>query len=227
MENKGDTSAKKEAGLFWKTCPICARERERVGQGYPVSEFTSRMGWVRHMIEHVDGPGEYDRYVEQLAAREFGTPYQPPTGRQAKISPGAIRYLPVIADWLREALDAIPKLNEIKDSSIFTANQLVKLIEQLPEEFREQRTYMLGKERLVRDTGQDNKWPRTPNLQSKFVAESLAGAEWDVTPATSREYVRKARLRQEGKTTRRFQATEPAEKEGKWWEPEKGPSDPT
>ena len=36
-------------------------------------------------------------------------------------------------------------------------------------------------------------WPRTPGTESKLVAQSMAGAEWDLTPSSSREYIRHVR----------------------------------
>lgn len=99
---------------------------------------------------------------------------------------------------LEEALQSLQELNSILDSSILVADQLVNLVKALPGQYREQREFLLEvgptqedkSEQLLRETGIDPQWPRQPGVQARFVAESMAGAEWGPAAATSREYIR-------------------------------------
>ncbi len=141
-------------------------------------------------------------------------------------------FLSFIADWLEWAFVSIPELNSIGESSILVADRLVALIRGLPEPFQEQRDYLLKQEEKLRETGMDPKWPLTPGTQSRFAAESMAGAQWGLTPSSSREYIRR-----EGKRTRTLKgreifldskALEEAifnQPEGRWWEAEGADAD--
>ena len=66
----------------------------------------------------------------------------------------------------------------------------------------------------LKETGMDPKWPRKAGSQIRFVAESMAGAEWDLTPSTSREFIREQKP---GKSAI------PAQDQ-RWWEPSSGES---
>jgi len=133
-----------------------------------------------------------------------------------KILPQAKLFLPDIADWLEKALASIEQLNSIVQSDLFTAERLVKLAKGLPEEFKEQRECLLEYEGQLKDTGMDPKWRKSRNRQSVFVAESMAGARWGITPSTSREFIRQIRRNPRGPRLRTLKIA----KERYWWEPE-------
>jgi len=76
------------------------------------------------------------------------------------------------------------------NSAAKVADQLVDLVGKLPEQFAEQRAYFLEHEDRLKDTGMDPKWPRRRGSQVGFIAQSMAGAKWGLSPGSSREYVR-------------------------------------
>jgi len=76
------------------------------------------------------------------------------------------------------------------------AEQLVGLARRVPDEFREQRDYLLKHQARLTETGMDPKWPREAGGRIRFGAESMAGAEWNLSPSTSREFIRQTKLRQ-------------------------------
>jgi len=107
-----------------------------------------------------------------------------------KIAAEAQVLLIFVADWLQEALATYPELNDITTSNLKVADQLVNLVGKLPEQFAEQRAYFLQYEDRLRDTGMDPKWPRRRGSQVGFIAQSMAGAKWGLSPTSSREYLR-------------------------------------
>ncbi len=133
-----------------------------------------------------------------------------------KILPQAKLFLLDIADWLEKALASIEQLNAIVQSDLLVAEQLVELVKGLPDEFHEQREYLLQHEDKLKDTGMDPKWRKSPGRQATFVAGSMAGARWGLTPSTSREFVRQVRRNPRGPRLRTLKI----EKERYWWEPE-------
>lgn len=72
---------------------------------------------------------------------------------------------------------------------------MVGFARRLPDNFREQREYLLKYLDRLEETGTDPKWLRKPGSQVRFIAESMAGAEWNLTPSTSREFIRKYKPR--------------------------------
>ena len=133
-----------------------------------------------------------------------------------KLLPQAKVFLPDVADWLEKALASIEQLNSVVQSDLFVAEQLIELVKGLPEEFKEQREYLLKHEDQLKDTGMDPKWRKSPGRQPAFVAESMAGARWGLTPSTSREFVRQIRRNPRGPTLRILKIV----KERYWWEPQ-------
>jgi len=136
-------------------------------------------------------------------------------------------FLPFITHWLERALVSIPELNATVESSIVVADRLVALIRGLPEQFQEQRDYLLKQEEKLKETGKDPKWPRTPGTPARFVAESMAGAQWGLRPSSSREYIRLGRKRIGTSKGREIPLDSKALEEaifnqlqGRWWESE-------
>ncbi len=192
MENKEDSAAKKEEGLFWKKCPLCGQE------------FKQFLPLIRHIDEHYRIEPHMKKvefgaadYLRKAIAREF-YPWSgaEPSGEgmsqlpRRKLADKSVELLLAVEAWLETALETHPELNEILTSDVKVAGQLVTLAGDLPDGFREQREYLLNHRQLLEDTGMDPKWPRKPGGQVQFVAESMAGAEWNLTPSTSREYIR-------------------------------------
>jgi hypothetical protein len=165
--------------------------------------------WYRNpdTFEVIPGLPEYD--PDSLAWKRFLT-------RGEKLLTQAKTFLPDIADWLEKALDSIEPLNSIAQSDVLVAEQLVKLSQGLSAEFQEQRKYLLRSEEKLKDVGMDLKWPKLPGRQARFVAESMAGARWSLTPSTSRELVRQIRRNSRGPTLRILKIGQ----ERYWWEPQ-------
>lgn len=163
-----------------------------------------------------------NRYVteEELIAFHFGVELLETPSR--KIADEAKGLLVLVSRWLHEALAACPEINNITTSNLKVADQLVSLAKALPDDFAEQRVYLLDHEERLRDTGLDPKWPRRPGSQVEFVAASTAGAKWDLPPSSSREYIR--RINPKKKSSNRGNAasaglTDELVKEGAWWKP--------
>ncbi len=245
MKNQGEAAAKHSEGYFGKYKCRCCR---------PSRPFILFLPFIDHLILHeymskreppekppdMDdslwchlearrrNPGKAPHLVEPLP------PYwvsplawrEPTKGRQRQVLPEQRRFLPYVADWLENALESLPALNNITESSILVADQLVELVKHFPEEFQEQRGYLLRYEETLKDTGMDQGWPPRPGEQPAFVAESMAGARRGLTPSTSREYIRQEKKAGTSKTLQ----LEPGElsladadtvrHEGCWWKPQ-------
>ena len=183
MSNQRERSAKNAEGVFWRTCPICSR-------GNAASpRFDSFLPLIRHMVEHFV---DWEKVPSADAGDVFLSPQRPP---KQKLPPRAKLLLVMVADWLEKALQAFPEINSITTSDLKVADQLVNLSARLPRGFEEQQKCFQKYQDKLSDTGMDPKWPRTPGRQIRFVAESLAGAEWNLTPSVSREYIREAKTR--------------------------------
>jgi len=217
MPNPEEGGAKKEETLSWRKCPVCAQE------------FQDFLPLIKHLEEHRRRESQRvkielgaDDYLQKAIMREFfpGTETDKnmlrPAGGAAKrkFAVDAKGLLVVVADWLQEALMTIPEINTLLTSDLKVADQLVGFASRLLDNFREQRDYLLKYRERLKETGMDPKWPRKAGSQIRFVAESMAGAEWDLTPSTSREFIREQKP---GKSAI------PA-KDQRWWEPSSGES---
>ena len=245
MKNQGEAAAKQSEGYFGKYKCRCCR---------PSRPFILFLPFIDHVVVHeyatkheapevppdMDdslwchlearrrNPGKAPHLVEPLP------PYwvsplawrEPTNGRQRKVLPEQRRFLPVIADWLEQALRSLPELDSIVESSILTANKLGQIVQGLTPQFEEQRDYLVEYQQRLRETGMDPNWLRKPGTQARFIAESMAGARWKLAPSSSREFIRQER-RKAG--TSRMLQLEPGgvsfadadsmRREGRWWEP--------
>ena len=111
-----------------------------------------------------------------------------------KILPEASFFLLDIADWLEKALFSLEQITSITTSDLFAADQLVRLVQGLAPEFKEQREYLLKFQEALKAAGMDPKWLTTPGRQAQFVARSMAGARSGLSPSTSREMIRQMEL---------------------------------
>jgi len=82
----------------------------------------------------------------------------------------------VVGDWLEQALTTFSEINAIVTSDLKVAQDLVSFARRLPDDFREQRDYLLKHQERLQETG-------------------MAGAEWNLSPSTSREFIRQTKLR--------------------------------
>jgi len=211
MQNQEEKAAKKGAQLFWRKCPICAQE------------FKDFLPLIKHLEEHRRRESQRikielgaDDYLQKAIAREFfqGTETDKnilrPTGGAAKrkFAADAKGLLVAVADWLQEALMTFSDINSLLTSDVKVAERLAGFASRLPDVFREQRDYLLKHRERLKETGMDPKWPRKAGSQIRFVAESMAGAEWNLTPSTSREFIREHKPRK---------SAIPA-KDQRWWE---------
>ncbi len=232
MQNEGEPVAKrKEGNLVEYTCPRCG--------GYDLQGvFYAFLPFIDHLIGHLcleqlrelsqPFPGASGealfRNPDTYEVMHSPPEYRPdsPVWRQflkksQKLLPQAKVFLPDVTDWIEKALASIEQLESIKQSDLLAAEQLVELVKKLPAEFEEQREYLLKYEEKLKDTGMDPKWPKLPGRQATFVAESIAGARWRLTPSSSKEMVRQIRRNPRGPTLRSLGIR----KERYWWEPEK------
>ena len=211
MQNQEEKAAKKGAQLFWRKCPICAQE------------FKDFLPPIKHLEEHRRRESQpikielgADDYLQKAIAREFfqGTETDKnilrPTGGAAKrkFAADAKGLLVAVADWLQEALMTFSDINSLLTSDVKVAERLAGFASRLPDVFREQRDYLLKHRERLKETGMDPKWPRKAGSQIRFVAESMAGAEWNLTPSTSREFIREHKPRK---------SAIPAQDQ-RWWE---------
>jgi len=201
MENQEEKAAKKEAEESWRKCPICAQE------------FQDFLPAIRHLEEHVRRESQMVKielgakdYLAKRIAQEFSPHLQ---GSEAdkkkgprrravwrrKVADEAKGLLSVVGDWLEQALTTFSEVKSIVTSDLKVAQDLVSFVRRLPDGFREQRDYLLQHQERLQETGMDPKWPRKAGGQIRFVAESMAGAEWNLRPSTSREFIRQQKPR--------------------------------
>jgi hypothetical protein len=231
MQNEEQPVAKrKQANLVEYTCGRCG--------GYDLEGvFYAFLPLVDHLIQHLcldqlrelsqPFPAANDeawyRNPDTFEVIPGLPPYEPDSPpwerflkNGEKLLPQAKVFLPDIAHWLEKALDSIEPLKSIAQSDVLVAEQLPKLLQGLTPEFQEQREYLLKFEEKLKDVGMDSKWPKLPGRQSKFVAESMAGARWKLTASTSRELVRQIRRNPRGPTLRILKIRQ----ERYWWKPQ-------
>ena len=201
MQNQEEGAAKKREGLFWRKCPICGQE------------FNDFLPAIKHMEEHLRHESQMVKielgakdYLAKRIAQEFSPNFQgtktdskqgPSQSRTSKrkFADEAKGLLSVVGDWLEQALTTFSEINSIVTSNLKVAEDLVSCACRLPDNFREQRDYLLKHQERLQETGMDPKWPRKAGGQIRFVAESMAGAEWNLSPSTSREFIRQTKLR--------------------------------
>ncbi len=221
MKQQANTAAKTVNKRFWRTCPICVQNK------VASPEFQEFFRFIEHMEEHLQPEvrpvkkKSSSRYVteEELLAFSLGVELlEVPKGKIADKA----GLLVVVSLWLQEALAACPELNNIRTSDLKVADQLVDLVRTLPDDFAEQRAYLMQHQDRLREVGMDPKWLRRPGSQVGFVADSMAGAKWGVPPSSSREYIR--RFNPKTKSMNRGVAAragllDDLVKEGAWWNP--------
>ena len=184
MESKEESSSKGNPAGFWRECRVC-REGNARSPG-----FKSFISLLNHLLEHQKALGKestglaFDRRTGNLMdnpAEEEKTGFQP------KITSDQKAVLPIISYWLQPALRDLDYPNT---QAVAISERLFDLVKQLPEEYNDQRGYLLKKPDILETIGRDPDWPRTPGMQAKFVSDSLAGVQWGIQPSTSREYIR-------------------------------------
>jgi hypothetical protein len=220
MQNEENRVAKPNEGSFVEyVCPVCGGW-DRLGAVY--SEFLSFIDHLigdlcllqlRELSQPFPGPNHEIWYRDPDTNEVIqGLPDYAPDSlawkqlmeKGEKILPQAKIFLLDVADWLETALASIEEIGSILQSDILAADQLIKLVETLAPEFREQREYLLGHVEKMRETATDVKWPRRPGRQSEFVGMCMAGARWNLAPLGSREMVRKLRLNPRGPSLRKL-----------------------
>jgi hypothetical protein len=200
MKNQEERGAKEEGEMFWRTCPIC------LGGNAASPRFKDFLPLMRHMAEHF-----CDREMVPSACSN-DVLLIPQRRSKQKFPPKAKLLLAQVADWLEKALNTFQEINSIGTSDVKTADQLVDLTRQLPDQFGEQREYLLKHKDKLRGTGMDPKWWTTPGRQTRFIAEWLAGAEWDLQPSVSREFIRQCKPRRGARPGMDQQWWDPAQK---------------
>jgi hypothetical protein len=231
MQNdEGRVAKRNEANLVEYTCGLCG--------GFDLEGvFFEFLPFIDHLTQHLcleqlrelsqPFPGANDEvwYRDPDTSEVIhGLPEYDPDSpgwqrflkKKEKLLPQAKVFLLDIADWLERPLGSIEPLNSITQSDVLVAEQLVKLAQTLPPEYQEPRDYLLKHEEILKDTGMDPKWPKLPGRQARFVAESMAGARWRLTPSSSRELIRQIRRNPRGPTLRILKISE----ERYWWEPQ-------
>jgi hypothetical protein len=203
VEEIMEDNAAKRIKIDFSHCPICIRCNS-------VSpEFKEYLPWLRHLIEHIDPASRSDAWY-YINSKPKGKK----VFAESKISATAKTFLPIIAYWLEEALDTLPKIGELTGSGTLTAGKLRAVVEAMSEQFGEQKRFLLRHSSLLVDTETDSRWPGRNDRRIKFVAESMAGADWGLTPSSSREYIRK----QDPKSRRLIASQLGFQDEAKWWE---------
>ena len=221
MQDQDERAAKKEEQQFWRKCPICGQEFEAFLPLIKHVEEDSRR--ESQMVKVELGAKDYlaKRIAQEFLPSLQGSGADRRRGRRQsgvskrKVADKAKGLLSVVADWLEQALTNFSEINSIVTSDVKVAEELVSLAQRLPDDFREQRDYLLKHQGRLKETGMDPKWPRKAGGQIRFVAESMAGAEWNLSPSSSREFIRQTKPRK---------GTIPATAQ-RWWDPSSTSSD--
>ena len=220
MTEQANTAAKRENKKFWRKCPICVQNKAAS------PEFQEFLRFIEHMEEHLQPEARpvkkksSSRYVteEELLAFSLGVELlEVPKGKIADKA----GLLVLVSLWLQ--VGGVSRVNNILTSDLKVADQLVDLVRTLPDDFAEQRAYLMQHQDRLREAGMGPKWRRRPGSQVDFVADSMAGAKWSVPPFSSREYIRRINP----KTTSmnrgvaaRAGLLDDLVKEGAWWNQE-------
>lgn len=199
----GDGPAK-TIRIDFSHCPICIR-------GNSVSpDFSEYLPWIRHLIEHLQD--ESDPFYWWL--HDNSQENRKKVFAESKISQAAKSFLPLIAKWLEAALQTLPNINDLAGSGTLTAGKLLAIVQTQSAEFAEQKRFLLDHSNQLEDTETDSRWPRREVRRIGFVAESMAGADWGLTPSSSREYIRK----QDPKSLKLLADQLGFQEDAKWWE---------
>jgi hypothetical protein len=231
MSNQEEPAAKPTAGsLVEYVCPPCG------GWDQLCAVFSAFLPFIDHLIDDlfcvqhgkrgrlfVSESRVWYRDTEknQLIA---GLPPYRPDAREwkqllekcQKILPQAKVFLLDVADWLEKALSSVEGLEALRTSDLLTVEELARLIQTLSSAYGEQRVYLLGYPERLEQTGTDPKWLARPGRQAGFVARSMAGARWDLSPSSSREMLRLMERNPRGKILRTLKI----EGERFWWDEE-------
>jgi len=232
MSNQEQSAAKPTGVPVEYVCPLCG------GWDGLCAAFYAFLPFIDHLIDDLfclherkhrrvflsDGRVWYrDPKKNQLVADL--PPYRPDApewmlllGKGQKILPQAKIFLLDVADWLEKALASIEGLNALNHSDLFTAEALLRFAQGLSPEYQEQRDYLLGYRERLEQTGTDPKWLVRCGRQAGFVAQSIAGARWELSTTSSREMVRQLARNPRGKDPRMLKI----QGERFWWDPEAG-----
>jgi hypothetical protein len=231
MPNEFEPVANRDPGGFVQyVCQLCGGYQTLIGASDKFLPFVDHLIGDLALLEH---PKLQNRRVvgDQLWFQLPGgnemlcglPPYDPDSKEWRrvldsgqKILPQARFFLLDIADWLEKAFSSLEGLDGIGTSDMLTAEQVVKLVKPLTPEFLEQRDYLLRYEEKLNDTGMDPKWLTGRGRQAGFIARSMAGARWDLSPSSSREMIRQMARNPRGASLRKLKI----QAERRWWEAE-------
>lgn len=230
MQNEFEPVANRnEAGFVQYVCQLCGGHRTLIGASTKFLPFIDHLIGDLALLEHpkLKNPRLVgDQIWYQLPESNeiiWGLPaYDPDSAEwkrllenRQKILRQAMFFLLDIADWLEKALASLEQISSITTSNLFAADQLVQLVHTLAPEFQEQREYLLEFQEKLKDTGMDPKWLTGPGRQAGFVARSMAGARWGLSPSSSREMIRQMEQNPRGPSLRKLMIRD----ERRWWEP--------
>ncbi len=230
MQNEFEPVANRNAaGFVQYVCQVCGGYQTLIGASDKFLPFIDHLIGDLCLLEHpkLENPRRVgDQIWFQLPGTNemlCGLPAYNPDAEEwkrlldngQKILPQAQFFLIDIAEWLEKALSSLEALNLIKKSVLLTAEELIKLVRTLPQEFEEQREYLLNYQEKLKDTGMDPKWLTGAGRQAGFIARSMAGARWDLSLSSSREMIRKIAKNARGPLLRKLKI----QGERGWWEP--------
>jgi hypothetical protein len=231
MQNEFEPVANRnEGGFVQYVCQVCGGYQTLIGASDKFLPFIDHLIRDLCVLEHpkLQNPRLVgDQIWYQLPESNEMLCGLPPYDRESKewkrllengqkILPQAKFFLLDIAEWVEKALSSLDGLDSIEKSDVMTAEQVVKLVQTLIPEFQEQRDYLLNYEDKLKDTGMDPKWLTGPGRQAGFVARSMAGARWGLSPSTSREMIRQIERNPRGPSLRKLKIQD----ERRWWEPQ-------
>jgi len=231
MQNEFEPVANRnEAGFVQYVCQLCGGYRTLTGASTEFLPFIDHLIGDLALLEHpkLKNPRLVgDQIWFQLPSTNEMLCGLPPYNADSeewkrlldsgrKILPQAQFFLIDIAEWLENALSSLEALNSIAKSDLLAAEEIVKLVRTLPPEFQEQREYLLNYEEKLKDTGMDPKWLTGSGRQAGFIARSMAGARWGLSPSSSREMIRQMEQNPRGPSLRKLKIQD----ERRWWEPE-------
>ena len=231
MQNEFEPVANRNAaGFVLYVCQVCGGYQTLIGASDKFLPFIDHLIGDLALLEHpkLQNPRLVgDRIWYQLPETNEIICGLPPYNPDAeawkrllengqKILPQARFFLLDIADWLEKALSSLEGLGCIGTSDVLAAEQVVKLVQTLTTEFQEQRDYLLNYEEKLKETGMDPKWLTGRGRQAGFIARSMAGARWGLSPSSSREMIRQTEQNPRGPSLRKLKIQD----ERRWWEPE-------
>ena len=231
MQNEFEPVANRNtAGFVQYVCQLCGGYRTLVGASDKFLLFIDHLIGDLAVLEHpkLQNPRLVGDQIWYLlpGTNEMicGLPPYDPDAEEwkrllengRKILPQATFFLLDIADWLEKALSSQEQISSITTSDLFAADQLVQLVQALAPEFQEQREYLMKFQETLKDTGMDPKWLTTPGRQAGFIARSMAGARWGLSPSSSREMIRQMEQNPRGPSLRKLKI----QNERRWWEAE-------